>query len=96
MTLEQVRRIAHLARLEISAADAENSLTHLNQIFNLIETMQAVDTCGIEPMAHAQDAAQRLREDLVSESDQRALFQALAPEIEANLYLVPSAIETAS
>ena len=93
LTLEQVRRVAQLARLEISGAEAEQTLGQLNRIFTLIEEMQAVDTTGIEPMAHAQDLAQRLREDRVSESDRRAAFQAVAPETEAGLYLVPKVIE---
>ncbi len=93
LTLEQVRRVAHLARIEVSDAEAESTLGHLNGIFALIEEMQAVDTTGIEPMAHAQDLAQRLREDRVTESDQRTAFQAVAPETEAGLYLVPQVIE---
>lgn len=93
LTLEQVRRVAHLARLEISDAEAQTTLGHLNGIFTLIEAMQAVDTKGIEPMAHAQDVAQRLREDRATESDQREAFQAVAPETEAGLYLVPKVIE---
>jgi aspartyl-tRNA(Asn)/glutamyl-tRNA(Gln) amidotransferase subunit C len=93
LTLEQVRRVAHLARIEVSDAEAQSTLGHLNGIFALIEDMQAVDTAGIEPMAHAQDLAQRLREDVVTEADQRAAFQAIAPETEAGLYLVPQVIE---
>lgn len=93
LTLEQVRRVAHLARIEVSDAEAHSTLGHLNGIFALIEEMQAVDTTGIEPMAHAQDLAQRLREDRVTEIDQRAAFQAVAPETEAGLYLVPQVIE---
>jgi aspartyl-tRNA(Asn)/glutamyl-tRNA(Gln) amidotransferase subunit C len=93
LTLEQVRRVAYLARIEISDAEAENTLGHLNGIFSLIEEMQAVDTHGIEPMAHAQDLAQRLREDRVTESDRRQAFQAVAPDTEAGLYLVPKVIE---
>jgi aspartyl-tRNA(Asn)/glutamyl-tRNA(Gln) amidotransferase subunit C len=93
LTLEQVRRVAHLARIEVSDAEAQSTLGHLNGIFALIEEMQAVDTSGIEPMAHAQDLAQRLREDVVTEIDQRAAFQAVAPETEGGLYLVPQVIE---
>ncbi len=96
LTLEQVRRVAHLARIEVSDAEAQSTLGHLNGIFALIEEMQAVDTRGVEPMAHAQDLAQRLRADRVTESsalDQRAAFQAVAPEIEGGLYLVPKVIE---
>lgn len=96
LTLEQVRRVAHLARIEISDVEAHRTLGHLNEIFSLIEEMQAVDTQGIGPMAHAQDVAQRLRADRVTESDQlaqRAAFQAIAPETEGGLYLVPKVIE---
>ncbi len=99
LTLEQVRRVAHLARIEVSDAEAESTLGHLNGIFALIEAMQAVDTRGVEPMAHAQDLAQRLRADCVTESlglpalARRAGFQDVAPETEAGLYLVPRVIE---
>lgn len=93
LTLSQVHRVAQLARIEISAAEAETTLGHLNGIFTLIEAMQAVDTKGVEPMAHAQDVAQRLREDRVSEENRREAYQAVAPETEAGLYLVPKVIE---
>jgi aspartyl-tRNA(Asn)/glutamyl-tRNA(Gln) amidotransferase subunit C len=93
LTLEQVQRIAHLARIEISESEAVTTQGHLNGIFELIEQMQAVDTRGVEPMAHAQDVSQRLRDDVVSETDRRAAYQAVAPEIEAGLYLVPRVIE---
>ncbi len=93
LTLEQVKRIAHLARIEVSEAEALATQGHLNGIFQLIEQMQAVDTSGVEPMAHAQDLCQRLREDAVSEGSRRAAFQAVAPETEAGLYLVPKVIE---
>jgi aspartyl-tRNA(Asn)/glutamyl-tRNA(Gln) amidotransferase subunit C len=93
LDIEQVRRIAHLARLEISDADAEKTLGELNRIFGLIEQMQAVDTRGVTPMSHARDIAQRLRDDRVAETDRRAAFQAVAPEAEAGLYLVPRVIE---
>lgn len=93
LTLEQVQRIAHLARIEVSEAEARTTQSHLNGIFQLIEQMQAVDTTGIEPMAHAQDLSQRLRDDAVSETDRRAAYQAVAPETEAGLFLVPKVIE---
>jgi len=93
LTLEQVQRIAHLARIEISDSEALSTQGHLNGIFQLIEQMQAVDTRGVEPMAHAQDLSQRLRQDEVSEGDRRAAYQAVAPETEAGLYLVPKVIE---
>jgi aspartyl-tRNA(Asn)/glutamyl-tRNA(Gln) amidotransferase subunit C len=93
LTLEQVQRIAHLARVEISESEASTTRDHLNGIFELIEQMQAVNTSGVEPMAHAQDLSQRLRNDAVTEADRRAAFQAVAPETEAGLYLVPKVIE---
>lgn len=93
LSLEQVQRIATLARIEISPAEAETTRNQLNHIFALIEQMQAVDTQGVEPMAHAQDLALRLREDVPTEPNRRAAFQAVAPETEAGLYLVPKVIE---
>lgn len=93
LTLEQVQRIAHLARIEISDSEALSTQGHLNGIFQLIEQMQAVDTTGVEPMAHAQELSQRLRPDAVIETDRRAAYQAVAPETEVGLYLVPKVIE---
>ena len=93
LTLEQVRCVAQLARLDISDAEAETTRGQLNGIFALIEEMQAVDTSGIEPMAHAQDVSQRLRADIVTEIDRRAEFLAVAPDVEAGLFLVPKVIE---
>jgi aspartyl-tRNA(Asn)/glutamyl-tRNA(Gln) amidotransferase subunit C len=93
LTLEQVQRIAHLARIEVSDDEAAKTLDQLNGIFALIEQMQAVDTAGVAPMAHAQDVFQRLRDDAVTERDQHEAFQQVAPETEAGLYLVPKVIE---
>lgn len=93
LTLDQVHRIAQLARIEISSSEADTTLRQLNDIFTLIEQMQSVDTGGVEPMAHAQDVSQRLRADQVTESDRRDAFQDVAPEVEAGLYLVPKVIE---
>jgi aspartyl-tRNA(Asn)/glutamyl-tRNA(Gln) amidotransferase subunit C len=93
LTLEQVKRIAHLARIEICDTEALITQSHLNGIFQLIEEMQAVDTSGVEPMAHAQDVSQRLRDDAITESDRRTIYQTVAPETEAGLYLVPKVIE---
>ncbi len=93
LTLEQVRRVAQLARIEIDETEAEGTLGQLNGIFSLIEQMQAVDTRGVEPMAHAQDLSQRLRADEVTETDRRESYQAVAPEVEDGLYLVPRVIE---
>ena len=93
LSLEQVRRIADLARIELAPGESEQTRDQLNGIFALIEEMQAVDTSGVEPMAHAQDVAQRLREDRAVETDRHADFQEVAPEVEAGLYLVPRVIE---
>ncbi len=88
-----VRKVARLARLEMGDAEIETARSQLSGIFSLIEEMQAVGTAGIEPMSHAQDVSQRLREDTVTETSQRELFQSVAPQVEAGLYLVPKVIE---
>lgn len=93
LTQADVKRIAHLARVEVSDAEAEGYLRQLSSIFQLVEQMQAVDTTGIEPMAHAQDVVMRLRPDTVSETDRREAYQAIAPQVENGLYLVPKVIE---
>jgi aspartyl-tRNA(Asn)/glutamyl-tRNA(Gln) amidotransferase subunit C len=93
LSLEEVRRIAELARIGISDAEAAAVQAQLNDIFDLIGQMQRVDTEGVEPMSHAQGAALRLRKDEVTESDQRELYLPLAPQTEAHLYLVPKVIE---
>ena len=93
LTIDDVRRIARLARIAVTDDELAATQQQLNRIFGLIEEMRAVDTTGIEPMAHAQDVSQRLREDAVTEVDRRAAYQAVAPETEAGLYLVPKVIE---
>jgi aspartyl-tRNA(Asn)/glutamyl-tRNA(Gln) amidotransferase subunit C len=93
LSTDDVKRIAHLARLEISEHEVQATLNQLSGILGLIEEMQAVDTSGIEPMSHSQDVTQRLREDAVTEADQRELFQSIAPAVENGLYLVPKVIE---
>ena len=93
LTLEDVKRVAHLARLAIDDAEARAVLSQINDVFKLIAEMQAVDTRGVEPMSHALDIVQRLRADAVTESDQHALFQSVAPQVEGDLYLVPKVIE---
>jgi aspartyl-tRNA(Asn)/glutamyl-tRNA(Gln) amidotransferase subunit C len=90
---EQVGRIARLARLEISPEETGHTRDQLNGILSFIEQLQAVDTAGVTPMAHAMDVVQRLRPDRVTETNRRADFQAIAPETEAGLYLVPKVIE---
>mgnify|MGYP002620769767 CR=1 FL=1 len=95
MSLEQneVDKIAHLARLEIAAADVPEVARNLSKILDLVAQMDAVDTTGVTPMAHPLDMVQRLREDQVTEADQRERFQAIAPQTENGLYLVPKVIE---
>lgn len=93
LSVDDVKRIADLAYIEIDEDEAKATLTQLSGIFNLIETMQAVDTSTVEPMSHAQSVVQRLREDEVTETDQRELCQSIAPQVEAGLYLVPQVIE---
>lgn len=93
LTLDDVKRIAMLARIEVTDSESEQILGQLGGIFKLIEQMQSVDTAGIEPMAHAQDLVARLRPDTVTETDEHELFQSIAPEVEADLYLVPKVIE---
>ncbi len=90
---EEVGRIARLARLELSPDETGRTRDQLNGILAFIEQLQAVDTAGIAPMAHAMDVVQRLRADVVTEADRREAFQAIAPETEAGLYLVPKVIE---
>jgi aspartyl-tRNA(Asn)/glutamyl-tRNA(Gln) amidotransferase subunit C len=90
---EQIARIAHLARLELSESEAAGMRAQLNDILAMVDQMGAVDTTGVEPMSHPQEATQRLREDRVTETDQRELFQSTAPAVEDGLYLVPKVIE---
>jgi aspartyl-tRNA(Asn)/glutamyl-tRNA(Gln) amidotransferase subunit C len=93
LSIDDVRKVARLARLAVTETEVETAHHQLSGIFGLIEEMQAVDTAGIEPMSHAQDVTQRLREDVVTETNQRELFQSVAPQVEAGLYLVPQVIE---
>lgn len=98
LTLTDVKRIANLARLDISASEAEATLDKLNGIFALVEQLKAVDTTGVAPLSHPiaallPELALRLREDVVSESDQRAACQQPAPATQDGLYLVPKVIE---
>jgi aspartyl-tRNA(Asn)/glutamyl-tRNA(Gln) amidotransferase subunit C len=88
-----IEKIAKLARLQVSAAQVSELQSRLGDILAMVDTMQAVDTSGIEPMANPLDASQRLRADVVSESNQRERFQAIAPAAENGLYLVPRVIE---
>lgn len=93
LTIDDVRKVARLARLAMTKQETQAAQTQLQNIFGLIEEMQAVDTTGIAPMSHALDITQRLRADAVTEQNQRELFQSIAPQVKAGLYLVPQVIE---
>jgi aspartyl-tRNA(Asn)/glutamyl-tRNA(Gln) amidotransferase subunit C len=93
LSLDEVRRVADLARIGISDAEARAVQSQLNDIFELIGQMQRVNTDAIAPMSHGQDMRLRLREDLKTEPDQREQFLSVAPEKEQGLYLVPKVIE---
>lgn len=102
LSLEDIKRIAYLARIEINNDEASATLSKLSGILGLIEQMQAVNTTGITPMSHSQDVVQRLREDVVTQSNQREIFQAIAPILgngsnapatQDGLYLVPRVVE---
>lgn len=101
---DQVRRIARLARIAVRPEESKEALDRLNRVLGLIDQLQAVDTSGIEPMAHPLDTqlpgGQRLRPDTVTEQDRREAYQAVAPEgkdgtraVQDGLYLVPKVIE---
>jgi aspartyl-tRNA(Asn)/glutamyl-tRNA(Gln) amidotransferase subunit C len=97
LTLNDVTRIAHLARLELAEGEAQQTLGQLNQFFALVEQMQAVDTAGIEPLAHPVEQIGaielRLRDDAVTETVEREAFQQCAPATQNGLYLVPKVLE---
>lgn len=93
LTAADVAKIAHLARLQLTAEEEGRVTDRLNDILHLVDQLQAADTSGVEPMAHPMDATQPLREDVVTETDRRAAYQAIAPATEAGLYLVPKVIE---
>jgi len=95
MSLEKadVEKIAHLARLQINEQDIPEYARNLSSILELVAQMSSVDTTDITPMAHPLDIAQRLRADVVTENNQREKFQAIAPQTEAGLFLVPKVIE---
>ena len=93
LELDDVKRVARLARIAVTDDEARFVQQQLGGIFALIEQMQAVDVSRIEPMSHAQDVTLRLREDQVTEGDERERLLAVAPAVEAGLYLVPKVIE---
>lgn len=93
LKIEEVRKIAHLARLQIDDSDLDRYATDLSNILALFDQMNQIDASGIAPMAHPMDATQRLRPDEVTELDQRDKFQAIAPDVKKGLYRVPKVIE---
>ena len=97
LTSTDIARIANLARLDLTLNESERMLTQMNSFFNIVEQMRAVDTTGIEPLAHPvvvlSDMALRLREDVASEPNQREANQKSAPAVEHGLFLVPKVIE---
>lgn len=95
MALERsdVEKIAHLARLGLNEGDIPRTTETLNNILGLIDAMQAVDTDGVEPLAHPLESTQRLRADEVTEENHRDAYQAIAPAVENGLYLVPKVID---
>ena len=93
ISLDDVQRIAHLARIEITPAEATDTREKLDRIFEMIGRMRSVDTIGVVPMSHAQDVMLPLREDRVTETDHREVDQSVAPAVRGGLYLVPKVIE---
>jgi len=93
LDVSDVEKIAYLARLGINAEDIPEYTRNLSDILAFVEQLNAVDTTGVEPLAHPLEATQRLRADEVSESDEREHFQSIAPQTESGLYLVPQVIE---
>ncbi len=95
MSIEQdeIEKIAALARIRVGEEQMGDLSRRLSEILDMVEQLQAVDTSGVEPMAHPLDATATLRADAVTETDRRAEFQAIAPAVEDGLYLVPKVIE---
>ncbi len=91
---DDIRKIGHLARLAITDKEVQNLSQDLTRILDLVEQMGRVDTASIPPLAHPYDQAQPLRADVVTEPDERALFQRIAPQTQAGLYLVPQVIDS--
>ncbi|RIX82377.1 Asp-tRNA(Asn)/Glu-tRNA(Gln) amidotransferase subunit GatC [Acidovorax cavernicola] len=97
LSASDIARIASLARLQLASDESERMLTQINGFFDLVERMRAVDTTGVEPLAHPvaalEDVTLRLRDDVVSEPNNREANQKSAPAVEAGLFLVPKVIE---
>lgn len=90
---EQIRQVAQLARLQLNPEQVEPYARQLSNILQMVDRLSSVDTANVSPMAHPLDMVQRLRPDAVSESDRRDDYQAIAPETQDGLYLVPKVIE---
>jgi len=95
LTPEDVKKIAHLARLNVSEKDLAFYTPQLSNILDFVAHMNEIDTTNVEPMAHPLDLPQRMRPDTISEANQRDLFQSIAPDVKVGLYLVPKVIEEA-
>ncbi len=93
ITHDEIKKIAHLARIKITEEEADATIKKLSGILNLIEDMKKVDTTNIALMSHGQSVTQRLREDIVTEKNQREKLQKIAPEVSGGLYIVPQVIE---
>jgi aspartyl-tRNA(Asn)/glutamyl-tRNA(Gln) amidotransferase subunit C len=93
LTTDDVKKIAHLARLGIDESDIESYARDLSGMLDLMAQMSELNTDNVIPMAHPMDQVQRLRPDIVTEQDNREQFQSIAPQVEAGLYLVPKVIE---
>ncbi|WP_198086807.1 Asp-tRNA(Asn)/Glu-tRNA(Gln) amidotransferase subunit GatC [Variovorax sp. E3] len=97
LSASDIARIASLARLQLASDESERMLSQINGFFDLVERMRSVDTTGVEPLAHPvaalEDITLRLRDDVVSEPDNREANQKSAPAVEAGLFLVPKVIE---
>lgn len=93
MDRSDILKLANLAKLDISDAALDEVAASISNVLALVDQLQAADTGDVQPMAHPLDATQRLRDDVVTESNQRERFQAIAPATENGLYLVPKVIE---
>ena len=93
LTSDDVKRVAKLARLGLTDVETTETLAQLNSILELVDQMQQIDTDGIAPLAHPLELKQTLRADVVTETNQHTKFQAIAPQADAGLYLVPRVVE---
>ena len=90
---DDVTRLARLARIDLADDEARDVRAKLDAIFGLIDALQAIDTTGVEPMAHAQDVSMPLRDDVVTDENRRDLYQSQAPDVANGLYIVPKVVE---